>query len=104
LTAVSFERAWNNRMPRLPSGKRKSAIQFLSVQPQVDHHNGMTVKRTKPVSLEELWDYEDKNPVVFASPRALAEARLIARLERTKRNQRHAQANGDSRRHKAVAA
>ena len=51
----------------------------------------MTAKRTKPVSLEELWDYEDKNPVVFASPRALAEARLIARLERTKRNHRDAQ-------------
>ena len=48
----------------------------------------MTVKRTKPMSLEELWDYEDKHPVVFASPRALADARLIAKLERMTRNHR----------------
>ena len=60
------------------------------------------MKRTKPISLEDLWDFEDKNPVVFASPRALAEARLIARLERVKRDHRHAQANGHSRRRKAV--
>ncbi len=43
----------------------------------------MTVKRNKPVSLEELWDYEASHPVVFASPRALVEARLIATLGRT---------------------
>jgi hypothetical protein len=48
----------------------------------------MTVKRTKPVSLEELWDFEDKHPVVFASPRAIAEARLIAAMQRSKRNHR----------------
>ena len=48
----------------------------------------MTVKRTKPISLEELWDYEDKHPVVFAAPRALAEARLIAALIRGKRVRR----------------
>ncbi len=48
----------------------------------------MTVKRTKPISLEELWDYEDKHPVVFAAPRALAEARLIAALIRVKRVRR----------------
>jgi len=67
----------------------------------------MTVKRTKPITLEELWDYEDKHPVVFASPRALAEARLIAELERTKQNhRRRAQSNGasHSRRRKTVAA
>ncbi|MBI2948047.1 MAG: hypothetical protein HYY23_10385 [Verrucomicrobia bacterium] len=58
----------------------------------------MTVKRTKPVSLEELWDYEDRHPVVFASPRALAEARLIAELERAKRShRRRANRNGASR-------
>jgi len=45
----------------------------------------MTVKRTKSVSLEELWEYEARRPVVFASPRALAEARLIADLRLTKR-------------------
>ena len=62
----------------------------------------MTVKRTKPISLEELWEYEDKNPVVFAAPRALAEARMLARLERTKRNHRHVPPNSDSRRRKPV--
>ena len=54
----------------------------------------MTVKRTKPMSLEELWDYEDKHPVVFASPRALAEARLIAELGRVKRGRRRGRGNG----------
>ena len=49
----------------------------------------MTVKRTKPVSLEELWAYETKHPVVFAAPRALAEARLIADLQRLKRGRIH---------------
>ena len=56
----------------------------------------MTVKRTKPMSLEELWDYEDKHPVVFASPRALAEARLIAELGRVKRGSRRGRRNGAS--------
>lgn len=55
----------------------------------------MTVKRTKPVSLEELWDFEAKHPVVFAAPRALAEARLIADLFRLKRN-RHTRNRNDS--------
>ncbi|MBI2924862.1 MAG: hypothetical protein HYY24_04055 [Verrucomicrobia bacterium] len=67
----------------------------------------MTVRQTKPVGLEALWDYEDKHPVVFASPRALAEARLIAELERAKRNhRRRAHRNGasQSRRRKAIAA
>ncbi|MBI3850023.1 MAG: hypothetical protein HY298_07005 [Verrucomicrobia bacterium] len=48
----------------------------------------MTVKRTKPISLEELWEFEAKHPVVFAAPRALAEARLIAELDRVKRGRR----------------
>lgn len=48
----------------------------------------MTVKRTKTVSLEELWEYEAKHPVVFASPRALTEARLISDLSRAKRKSR----------------
>ncbi len=57
----------------------------------------MTVKRTKPMTLEELWDYEDKHPVVFASPRAVAEARLISELERAKRTRRRrGQRNGAS--------
>jgi hypothetical protein len=67
----------------------------------------MTVKRTKPLSLEELWDYEDSHPVVFASPRALAEARLIAKLDRGTRNhRRRVRRNGapHSSPRKAIAA
>jgi hypothetical protein len=55
----------------------------------------MTVKRTKSVSLEELWDYEAKHPVVFASPRALAEARLISYSRRVFESQ-HRQIHGHS--------
>lgn len=48
----------------------------------------MTQQHTKPVSLQELWAYEAKHPVVFASRIALAEARLIAALDRRKRSRR----------------
>jgi hypothetical protein len=74
----------------------------------LDYIDAMTVKRTKSVSLEELWAYEAKHPVVFASPRALAEARLIADMNRVKLNRRrHRRSNGAalgaSRRKLAVA-
>lgn len=46
------------------------------------------------MTLEELWDFEDKHPVVFASPRALAEARLIAELDRVKRGRRRGCTDG----------
>jgi hypothetical protein len=36
--------------------------------------------RQKRDWLDEMFDYEVKHPVVFASPRALFEARLIAAL------------------------
>jgi hypothetical protein len=61
----------------------------------------VTQKRTRPVSLEELWDYEAKHPVVFASPRALAEARLIAKLERVRRPR--VQRNGAAHRRRQKA-
>ncbi len=52
----------------------------------------LTLKRspptTKSMTMEELWDWEAKHPVIFASPRALAEARLIAELDRLKRSRR----------------
>jgi hypothetical protein len=64
----------------------------------------MKVKRTKPMSLEELWEYEASHPVVFASPRALADARMIADLERTKRSRRQHSHNGLARRLKAAAS
>jgi hypothetical protein len=49
----------------------------------------VTQKKTKPVSIEQLWAYEAKHPVIFAAPRALAEARLIAELGRVKRVRHH---------------
>jgi hypothetical protein len=56
------------------------------------HHGAkvriVTQKRTKPLSIEKLWAYEAKHPAIFAAPRALAEARLIADLGRAKRNHR----------------
>jgi len=58
----------------------------------------MTVKRTKSVSLEELWEYEARHPVVFASPRALAEARLISDLGRAKSSRRRGRGHGAVRR------
>jgi hypothetical protein len=67
----------------------------------------MTVKRTKSVSLEDLWDYQAKHPMVFASPRALAEARLIAVLDRVKHRRRRNRGNGaahDSSRRNLAAA
>jgi hypothetical protein len=71
----------------------------------VDYIKAMTVKRTKSVTLEELWDYEAKHPVIFASPRALADARLIANLKRMARSHRRgAHRNGMSRRRKTSAA
>jgi len=55
----------------------------------------MTQKRTKSLSLEQLWDYEAKHPIVFAAPSALAEARFIADLDRVKHNRRrHSRGNG----------
>ena len=58
----------------------------------------MKVLRTKSMTLEELWDWEDKHPVVFASPRALADARLIAELDRLKRVRRRARTQAAARR------
>jgi hypothetical protein len=48
----------------------------------------VTQKKTKPLSIEQLWAYEAKHPVIFAAPRALAEARLIVDLGRVKRSRR----------------
>jgi hypothetical protein len=59
----------------------------------MNYIDAVIVKRTKPVSLEELWDYEAEHPVVFASPRALAEARLIAELDRLKTGRRRGRRN-----------
>ena len=49
----------------------------------------MKAKRTEPVSLEELWEYEAKHPVAFASPCVLVEARLIAEMDKARRPRRN---------------
>ena len=51
------------------------------------------------MSIEQLWAYEAKHPVIFASPRALAEARLIADLGRAGRSL-HRNARNGIKRHK----
>jgi len=44
--------------------------------------------------LDDLFDYEAKHPIAFASPSALAEARLIAKLDKARRPRRRTQRNG----------
>jgi len=58
----------------------------------------MTVKRTKPVSLEELWDFEDRNPAVFAGPRAVPGTNPSARVKVGRRPQAKG-TNGTARIH-----
>jgi hypothetical protein len=48
----------------------------------------MTAKATKPMTLEELWDWEAKHPEVFPTPRTPGEAGLIAELDRLKSRRR----------------
>jgi hypothetical protein len=59
-------------------------------------------KQTAQKWLDKLWNYEDKHPVVFASPRALVEARLIAEIDHTRRPRRRTQRNGSAHRLKAA--
>jgi hypothetical protein len=65
----------------------------------------MTQKWTKALSLEQIWDYEARHPIVFAAPSALAEARLIEALGRSKRPSRRSKGpvSGASRRQLAAA-
>ena len=57
--------------------------------------------------LEECFEYERTHEIAFASPSALREARLIAELERVKRNRRprraHRNGTSHSRRRKILA-
>jgi len=62
------------------------------------------VKQTAKEWLDDLWNYEDKHPIAFASPRALVEARLIAEMDRARRPQRRTHRNGVVHRRKALAA
>lgn len=57
----------------------------LPFRPAEPYPAPMKTAPPRPLTLEELWAYEDQHPVVFAAPRALAEARLIAKLDRSKR-------------------
>src|SRR5580704_13817534 len=57
--------------------------------------------------LDDILDWESKNPIAFASPGALREARLIEELEKARRDLRRLRRNGTTsprRRRKAVAA
>jgi hypothetical protein len=64
----------------------------------------MKVKQTAREWLDDLWNYEDKHPIAFASPRALAEARLIAELDRARRLHRRTDRNGVPPRRKAAVS
>jgi len=48
----------------------------------------LRAKQTDEQWLRELWDYEAKHPIAFASPRALLESRFIAEMDRPKRKHR----------------
>jgi hypothetical protein len=60
-------------------------------------------KQTAREWLDDLWTYEDKHPVAFASPRALVEARLIAEMDRARRLHRRTRRNGTVHRVKVAA-
>ncbi len=62
----------------------------------------MKVKQTAREWLDDLWNYEDKHPLAFASPRALVEARLIAELDRVRRPHRGTRRNGATYRRNAA--
>jgi hypothetical protein len=53
--------------------------------------------------LDDLFDYEARHPIAFASPRALVEARLIAEMDRARSPRRRAHRNGAVHRRKTVA-
>lgn len=57
----------------------------------------MKTRQTTRDWLDDLWDYEARHPVAFASPRALVEARLIAEMDKARRPHRRAQRNGAAR-------
>jgi hypothetical protein len=59
-------------------------------------------KLTSEEWLRDLFDYEAKHPIAFASPRALVEARLIAEMDEARSPRRRAHRNGVSRRRKSV--
>ena len=49
---------------------------------------GLKQKQRDEQWLRELWDYEAKHPIAFASPRALIESRFIAEMGRPNRKPR----------------
>jgi hypothetical protein len=60
-------------------------------------------KMTDEEWLRDLFDWEAKHPIAFASPRALVEARLIADMEKARRPRRRTQRNGTARRRNGAA-
>ena len=52
--------------------------------------------------MDDLLEYERTHPIAFASPGALAEARLIAELEKARCPRRRTHRNGAADHHKAA--
>jgi hypothetical protein len=67
----------------------------------------MKKKQSAKDWLDDLFDWEAKHPIAFASPRALVEARLIEAMEKARRPRQRTQRNGMAslpRRRKSAAA
>ena len=66
----------------------------------------MKKKQTAKDWLDDLYDYEAKHPIAFASPHALMEAHLIAEMDKARRPRRRTKRNGtaDPRRRRNGAA
>jgi hypothetical protein len=59
-------------------------------------------KLTPKEWMDDLLEYERTHPIAFASPGALAEARLIAELEKARCPRRRTHRNGAADHHKAA--
>ena len=61
----------------------------------------------KKLTVDEWWndivEYERTHEIVFASPRALLEARMIAEIDKARRPRRRARRNGAVRPRKVAA-
>lgn len=60
-------------------------------------------KMTAEEWLRDLFDYEARHPIAFASPRALVEARLIAEMDKARRSRPRVHRNGVAQRRRKAA-
>ncbi len=60
-------------------------------------------KLTPQEWMDDILEYERTHEIAFASPSALAEARVIAKLEELRRSKRRANSGAASRRRRAVS-